>query len=123
MDESQFVDRIAKIRTRFASKLTEKIQETDAALAHMTGESSDAADTVATVYRRFHDVCGMGATIGFEATGRVARTLDAVLVGPFRDHRGLSEDELAKLTEGLQSLRVAARTELQSTNSDGELAQ
>jgi len=123
MDESEFADRIAKIRARFAAKLTDKITETDAALAHMTGGGTDAADTVATVYRRFHDVCGMGATIGFEATGRVARTLDTILVGPFRDHRGLSDDELAKVKEGLESLRIVARTELQSTGSNGELAQ
>lgn len=121
MDESQFAERIAMIRARFAAKLADKIQETDAALPQAAGEGTDAADAVALAYRRFHDVCGIGPTIGFEATGRAARVLDAILVGPFRDHRGLSGDELAKLKEGLESLRIAARSEMQSTDSDREL--
>ena len=121
MDESQFADRIAQIRARFVSKLADRIQETGAALSQMTGDGSNAVEAVATAYRRFHDVCGIGATIGFEATGRVARTLDAVLVGPFRDHRGLSGDELATLAEGLKALGMAAQTEMQSTDSDREL--
>jgi hypothetical protein len=115
MDESQFAERLAEIRARFAAKLADKIRETNAALPHLAGDGSDAADAVATAYRRFHDMCGIGSTIGFEATGRVARTLDAILIGPFRDQRGLSGGELAKLTEGLESLRIAARTEMKST--------
>ena len=122
MNESEFAERIAKIRVRFVSKLADKIRQTDAALHQLSGDGSEAADAVATAYRQFHDVCGIGATIGFEATGRSARALDAILVGPFRDHRGLSEAELVKLKEGLETLRIAARTEMQSTDSDRELA-
>lgn len=112
MAESDFVERIAKIRARFAGKLADNIQETNAALPHLTGDGSDTVDAVATAYRRFHDIGGIGATIGFEATGRVARTIDAILIGPFREQRGLSGDELVALTEGLVSLRGAARTEM-----------
>ena len=122
MEESQFVERIAKIRARFVAKLADKIQQTDAALPLLAGDGSDAVEAVATAYRQFHDVCGIGATVGFEATGRLARDLDAVLVGPFRDHRGLSADELANLKEALESLRIGARTEMQSKDSNRELA-
>jgi chemotaxis protein histidine kinase CheA len=111
MAESDFVERIAQIRARFVTKLTNNIQETDAALSRLTGDASDAVDAVAIVYRRFHDICGTAATIGFEATGEAARTIDAILIGPFREQRVLSRDELTKLTEGLVSLRIAARTE------------
>ena len=121
MDETEFADRIAKIRARFVSKLSDNIRETDAALQHLTGGESGAIDAVAAVYRRFHDICGIGETIGFEATGRVARILDAILIGPFREQRGLSGDELAKLKEALQSLRATAQTEMQSTDSVQEL--
>jgi len=114
MAESDFAERIAKIRARFAAKLADNIHETDVALPHLTGGGSDAVDAVAAAYRRFHDVCGIGATIGFEATGRVARTIDSLLIGPFRGRRALSGDELAKLTEGLESLRIAARAEMSS---------
>jgi hypothetical protein len=122
MDESQFVDRIAKIRARFAAKLVDKIEATDTALQHLASEDSGAVDAVATAYRRFHDVCGIGSTIGFEATGRSARILDAILVGPFQEHRGLSGDELVKLKEGLEALRISARTEMQLKDTHRELA-
>jgi hypothetical protein len=118
MNESEFAERIATVRVRFASKLADKIHATDAALQHLAGGGSDAIDAVATVYRRFHDVCGIGATIGFEATGRSARNLDAILIGPFREHRGLSCDELIKLEEELAALRIAARTDTQSMDLD-----
>lgn len=119
MDESQFAKRIAVVRARFAAKLADKIRETRAALPRLVGDGGAAADAVATAYRRFHDMGGIGSTIGFEATGRVARTLDAILIGPFRDQRGLSGAELAKLTEGLEFLRIAARTEMESTTHIG----
>jgi len=112
MAESDFAASIAKIRARFAAKLTDKIQQADAALPHLMGDGSKAVDAVATAYRQFHDVCGIGATIGFEATGQAARVIDAILIGPFREKRGLSADELARLTEGIVSLRSAAQTEM-----------
>ncbi len=121
MDESEFAERIAKIRARFISKLADKIQETDAALPHLAGDGGDA-EAVAATYRRFHDMIGIGSTIGFEATGQAARVIDAVLAEPYRQHRALSDDELAKLAEGLKALRIAARTEMQSPDSDRELA-
>lgn len=118
MDESQFAERIAVIRSRFASRLADEILETEAAIEELAGDGSDAVAAVAATYRRFHDVCGIGATLGLEATGQSARILDAILVVAFRDRRGLSRDEIAHLQEGLESLRVASRTDLQSTGSD-----
>lgn len=123
MDESEFAERIAKIRARFISKLADKIQETDAALPHLAGDGGNAAEAVAATYRRFHDMIGIGSTIGFEATGQAARAIDAILAEPYRQHRSLSDDELAKLAEGLKALRIVARTEMQSPqDSDRELA-
>ena len=117
MAQSDFAERIATIRVRFAAKLTDTIRDTDAALAHLTDDGRDAVDAVAATYRRFHDICGIGATIGLEATGHAARAIDTILIGPFRERRALSEEELLKLTAGLVSLRVAARTEMSSTSS------
>jgi len=122
MDHSRFAERMSKLRARFAKKLADKIQQTDAALPHLIGDESDAVEAVAVAYRQFHDVCGIGETVGFEATGRFARNINAILVGPFRDHRGLSESELAKLKEALEALRIVARTEMHSTDLDRELA-
>jgi chemotaxis protein histidine kinase CheA len=120
LNESEFAERIAKIRARFASKLADKIEATDAAMVHMGDDASDAIDAVATTYRRFHDMYGISSTIGFKAIGQMARTVDAVLIGPYRDRRGLREDELAKLKRALEALQAAAATELQITGKDQE---
>jgi len=109
--EAQFAARIDGIRARFALKLANNIQQTDAALQYMSGDGNDAIDAVATTYRWLHDAVGICATIGFEATGQRARSCDAVLAGPFRAQRGLSQDELALLTANLESLRFTALTE------------
>jgi hypothetical protein len=109
--EAQFAARIDGIRARFALKLANNIQQTDAALRQMAGDGSDAVDAVATAYRWLHDAVGVCATVGFEATGQLARLCGAVLVEPFRAQRGLSQHELALLTANLESLRFTALTE------------
>jgi hypothetical protein len=109
--EAQFASRIDMIRARFALKLADRIQQTDAALSQMADGRSHAVDAVATAYRWFHDVSGIGPTLGFETTGREARNCADILVNPFRTRRGLSPDELASLTHGLESVRIAALRE------------
>jgi hypothetical protein len=121
MDGSQFDARIAKIRARFASRLAATVEETDAGLARLAGDGGEAVAAVAIVYRRFHDVCGIGPTIGFDGAGRAARILvDGVLVEPFRAGRGLTSDEMAALEEGLAAFRIAASADIQSTESKSE---
>ena len=115
--EAQFAARIDGIRARFALKLARNIQQTDAALRYMTGDGSDAVEAVATAYRWLHDAIGICSTIGFEATGRLAQSCNAILVAPFRTQHGLSADELALLTENLESLRIAALADTASTGS------
>jgi hypothetical protein len=115
-DESQFAMRLAKIRSRFQLRLADGIRQTDAALPRMAGDGSDAADAVATAYRWFHEVGGLGATVGCAATGRLAKSCEAILAGPFRAQCGLSADGLALLTKDLESLRIIALTETNSTD-------
>jgi hypothetical protein len=116
MDASQFADRMGLIRKRFSARLPKKIDETEAAFPSLAGEGRDAATAVATVYRRFHEVCGIGPTVGFNEVGRIARLLvDGVLVKPFRAERGLTPDELGKLKEGLAAFRDAARIEMHTS--------
>jgi hypothetical protein len=117
--DALLAERIAKVRVRFSSKLTDKIMKADAALPHMAGDGSDAVEAVASAYHWFHDVSGIGSTIGFVATGQLAKSCEAVLVGPFRARRGLSQDELALLTLRLASLRSVALTETFSAATNG----
>lgn len=118
MDASQFADRMGLIRKRFSARLPKKIEETEAALPSLAGDRSGAATAVATVYRRFHEVCGIGPTVGFDEVGRIARALvDGVLVKPFRAERGLTIDELEKLKEGLAAFRDAAQIEIHSPST------
>jgi hypothetical protein len=110
--ETQFEARIDGVRTRFASKLADNIQQTTAALPRMTENGSGAAAVVENAYRWFHDISGIASTIGFDATGQSARSCDAILAGPYRSQRGLSAAELVQLTESLEALRVTAQAEI-----------
>ena len=115
--ETELAARLDSIRARVALKLADRIQQTEAALSQMTGNGVDAVAAVASAYRWFHDLSGIGPTIGFEITGKQARTCTGILVDPFRAQRGLSSDELESLTGGLESLRIAALNEMHSTGS------
>jgi hypothetical protein len=81
----------------------------------MSGDGNDAVDAVAIAYRWFHDIAGIGQVVGFGATGLQAQVCAAILIGPFRARRGLSPDELALLTSGLESLRTIALKETHSS--------
>jgi hypothetical protein len=113
--ETEFVARIDTIRLRVVLKLAEKIREIDATMSIMAGDGDDAVDAVASAYRWFHDVSGIGPIVGFEATGQHARLCAAVLIGSFRAQRGLSPDELALLTSGFENFRIVALNETHFT--------
>jgi hypothetical protein len=115
-DESLFTMRLAKIRARFELRLPDGIQQIDAALPRMVVDGSNAADAVATAYRWFHEVGGLGATVGCAAAGRLAQSCEAILTGPFRAQRGLSAEELELLTKDLETLRIIVLTKTASTD-------
>ena len=108
--EEQFATRIDKIRVRFAYRLAEKLEQTDAALSQMMHDGG-GVDAIATAYRWFHDVSGIGPTLGFVATGNAARKCADILVDAFRSHRSLLPDELASLNSAFDSLRIEALRE------------
>jgi hypothetical protein len=112
MQSDPFHDRLDAVRARFAASLEGKIKETCAQLPTLAGKGAEAADAVAASYRRIHGICGVGGAVGFTRTGRAARDVEDVLVGPFRGSRGLAADELEKLERGLATLSAAAAAEL-----------
>ena len=120
MDGDPFTERLASVRKRFSAKLAGRLADIDAALPELTGDGDEVAAAVYTAHRKVHDLCGIGPTLGFIATGAAARACERILLEPSRGERGLTEQELARLKEGLVALRAAAQTEIQSTASASE---
>jgi hypothetical protein len=111
-----FAARMAEIRKRFATKLAAKIAESESIFVDLTGESG--AEALKTLYQRNHDMAGIAPTIGFSETGEAARTLDAILLGPYRAGRALTTGELARVRRALDALRAAAQADLKSIEAE-----
>jgi hypothetical protein len=110
-----FAERLAVVRERFATKLAGRLAEIDAAMPRLVGEGGAVNQAVDVAHRKVHDLCGIGPTLGFHATGAAARVCERILLQPFRGLRGLTEQEMAHLREGFAALRVAAQNDLQSS--------
>jgi hypothetical protein len=117
MEGDQFAERLAGVRKRFAAKLVGRIAEIDTALPKLTGDGGQVAAAVYDAHRKVHDLCGIGPTLGFDATGKAARAVERILLQPSRDERGLTEQEMASLKEGLLALRAAADSDMQGVNA------
>jgi HPt (histidine-containing phosphotransfer) domain-containing protein len=114
MTNDPFLERLVVVRQRFAHKLTDRIAEIDAALTGLVGEGESVPDAVSTAHRTVHNLCGIGPTLGFTATGTAARVCERILLQPSRAQRGLTQQEMASLKEGLAGLWTAARTDMQT---------
>ncbi len=117
MTVDPFTDRLARVRNRFATTLAGKIDDTCAAIPQLSDVVPAAAAAVAEAYRCVHGIVGVGPTVGFPASGRAAHDVEDILRSPQEQRRGLSTDEIARLTTTLQILRDVAARELQSVNS------
>jgi chemotaxis protein histidine kinase CheA len=115
MELDEFAERMAGVRRRFASKLASRIADVDAALPRLVGNGSEVAAAVLEAHRRVHDLCGIGPTVGFTATGQAARVCERVLLAASRGARGLTESEMTALRDGLDGLRTAADADMNSS--------
>jgi hypothetical protein len=106
--EEQFEARIEVVRRRFVASFANRMQQTTAALPHLSGDGTAPAQTVANAYRWLHEICGIASTIEFQATGHSALSCVTLLDGPYRAQRGLSAAELARLSERLKWLAAQA---------------
>src|SRR5476651_962267 len=77
-----FTERLARVRHRFVASLESKIDSVYAALPKLSGEGTAVAEVVDENYRRIHDIVGVSPSVGFFATGRVARTVENILSPP-----------------------------------------
>jgi chemotaxis protein histidine kinase CheA len=103
-----FVDRIAAVRQRFSAQIGARIEGIEAA-APEHGEVG--LDVLAQAHRDAHHLCGMGATLGFVKTGKVARSVEQLLLAAVRSERKLTNDEIPRLREGIALLRSTAGAE------------
>jgi HPt (histidine-containing phosphotransfer) domain-containing protein len=114
MATDPFLDRLTRVRDRFAAKLASKIDETHAAIPQLSDAVPAAAAAVDEAYRCVHGIVGVGPTVGFPQSGRAAHDVENVLRSPRIENRGLTAGEIQALTKALQELRQAAACELQS---------
>jgi hypothetical protein len=115
MPADPFTERLARVRQRFVTTLESKIEDTYTDLPKISGDGPDVTATLDETYRRIHGIVGIGPTVGFAATGKAAKTVECVLLGPYRAARGLIPNEIDALRKALHALREAAQQELQST--------
>jgi hypothetical protein len=119
MAVDQFTERLEKIRIRFVANLSRKIDTLDNTLPELSGEGKAVIERLASAHRSVHELCGMGPTVGFVATGRAARAVERILIQPLRAKRGLTDSEAACVRHGLEVLRAAAQAEAQSVPVSG----
>jgi chemotaxis protein histidine kinase CheA len=116
MTADPFTDRLARVRDRFATTLAGKIDELCAAIPHFADALPSAPAAVAEAYRSVHGIVGVGRTVGFPASGNASHDVEDILRSPQQQGRGLTADEIVKLTKMLHALRDIAARELQSFN-------
>lgn len=115
MTADLFTERLARVRQRFVTTLESKIADTFADLPRLSGDGAEVASRLEQTYRRIHGIVGIGPTVGFAGTGKAAKTVENLLLGPHRAARGLVPPEIDALTDALQGLREIAQQELQTT--------
>ncbi|UFZ07981.1 Hpt domain-containing protein [Bradyrhizobium ontarionense] len=112
MYADEFELRIAKVRQRFATSLENKIEVAMIAADRMSGGKGSEIDHVQDSYRCLHNICGVGPTVGFAATGDAARAAESALMQAYQEKRALTDEEVQNLKTALEHLRDIAASEL-----------
>jgi chemotaxis protein histidine kinase CheA len=106
-----FADRMAALRQRFAEQLNSRIDGIEAAMLQL---EDDDLDDLAQAHRDAHHLCGVGATLGFVGTGKVARSIEQILLAAVKSGRALTDDEVPCLRAGISLLRSTASVEMRA---------
>jgi chemotaxis protein histidine kinase CheA len=105
-----YIERVAEVRQRFASRLDARIEDIACAMEHHSGDSG--LDAIALAHRQAHGLCGVGATLGLVGTGKAARSIEQMLLAAIKAGRELTDDELPRLRDGIELLRSTAIAEI-----------
>lgn len=106
-----FVDRIAAVRRRFAAQLASRIDGIETAMLQL---EDDDLDILAQAHRDAHHLCGVGATLGFVGTGKVARSIEQILLAAVKAGRALTDDEVPCVRAAISLLRSTASVEMRA---------
>ncbi len=102
MSEDAFADRLARVRRRFVSTLRGGSTTPPLSLPKLSTEAPASASAVGEAYRCVHGIVGVGPTVGFPATGRVAHEVEDLLRPAQNERRGLTDEEMSDAsTNGL----------------------
>jgi chemotaxis protein histidine kinase CheA len=104
-----FAERLAAVRQRFVAKLDARLNEIESIVPQLS--TAGATEALARAHRQAHDLCGVGPTMGFVATGRAARTVEQLLLAPLKSERALTHVEVAQLRQDVAVLRSVAIAE------------
>ena len=114
MEADEFAERLARIRKRFATTLTEKVDDSFACVPKLMDKNDDAVETLVVTHRKLHEICGIAPSIGFSATGLAARAAETVLRKAATAKRSLTDEEVTAFIVELGCLRAAAQFDLQA---------
>jgi chemotaxis protein histidine kinase CheA len=119
MHADEFEVRVARVRHRFATTLESKIKSSMDAADHMASNDGSVTKYVSDSYRYLHSIYGVGATVGFTATGEAAHAAETALLKAYQEKRGLTGEEMRSLKKALELLRDVAASELRSMYQRG----
>jgi chemotaxis protein histidine kinase CheA len=103
---------VTRVRHRFATTLESKIETAMVSADRMSRGDGSVAKYVSDAYRHLHSIYGVGATVGFAATGEAAHAAEGTLMQAYHERRGLTESEVRNLKRALARLRDVAALEL-----------
>jgi chemotaxis protein histidine kinase CheA len=112
MPLDQFERRVAIVRHRFATALESKIETTMISADRMSRGDGSVTKYVSDSYRHLHSIYGVGATVGFAATGEAAHAAETTLMQAYQQKRAPTEGEVLGLKKALVRLRDVAASEL-----------
>lgn len=111
-----YAERIAAVRLRFAAKLDARIDGIECAMPQ-PGRAV-GPDVLAQAHRHAHDLCGIGPTLGYVETAKVARSIEQLLLAAVKAERTLNDAETARMRDGIILLRSTATAEMGSLGQE-----
>src|ERR1700677_808232 len=111
-----FAERVAKVRSRFGAKLDARIEGIESALPQR--DRYVGLDVLAQAHRHAHDLCGVGSTLGYVETGKVARSIEQLRLAAVTAQRALTDEEIPRVREGIVLLRSTATAEMGQAGRD-----